>query len=102
MAFLKRFGQFAGAALSKFGDLASKGLSKFGLAAAGFKAANAATGGAIGNAITSIPVVGKALGAVGHALDRPGIMDKAIGLAGKVSAAGDAIRAAAAAAPPQG
>lgn len=90
--FLKKVGSFAGDALRKVGHVGSQVVSKVAhLAVPAYRAANSVTGGLLGNAIESIPVVGGVAKTIGKVLGNTNLMNKISGGLQKIGAAGQTI-----------
>lgn len=68
---------FLGAGLRKFGEIGSQAIQKVGsLGVHAYRAVNALSGGAIGNAIESLPVVGGIAKQAGQLLSNPEFINK--------------------------
>ena len=92
--WLKKVGNFAGSALQKVGQLGGNVVSKIGsFVKPVYDAANNASGGLIGHAIESIPVVGGIAKAIGGALNNPGLMNGISNGFNRMGAVGSAIKA---------
>lgn len=89
MGWLSSIGNFAGNALSKIGSFGAGVVGKIGsLGVPIYRAANAASGGLIGNALESIPGVGGILKTVGQKLGDPGFLNSATNAFRGIGAAG--------------
>lgn len=68
MGIFGRIGQTLGTGLRKFGELGGAAVNRIGDVKRAYDAANRATGGVIGHALESLPVVGPVLKAGGNFL----------------------------------
>ena len=90
---LGKVGSWVGNAVKKVGDFGGNVVNKIGsFVKPAYDAANNATGGLIGNAIESIPVVGGIAKAIGGALNNPGFMNGVSNTFGRMSGAGNALQ----------
>jgi hypothetical protein len=68
MGWFGKIASFAGGAVKKLGEVGREGLKKLGAIKSSYDNVNNAFGGAIANAITSIPVAGPILKGIGDFL----------------------------------
>jgi hypothetical protein len=92
MGFLGKIANFASSALKKVGQIGGEVIGKVAhMGVPIYRAANAASGGFIGNALNSLPVVGGIVKPLRKVLGNPNTMNKLSNGFGNIGAAGSIV-----------